>query len=128
LYGDNRKYTVLLVVPEWSELRAWAIRSKIPGVTEATTPEGLMTESAVISLLASEIEGASLSIKSYERPARFDIIIEPFSPENQMLTPKLSIRRNNVFSTFKVLIDSLYTAEGGYKLKVSSASKADNEM
>ena len=51
-------------------------------------------------------------MKSYERPNRWLPIVHAFSQENQMLTPKMSLRRVNVTSTYKDKIDALYAGKG----------------
>ena len=129
LYGDNHKSTVLLVVPEWSEIRSWGIKNKLAGVTTESSAAQLSNEPAVITLLTNEIQSASNVLKSFERPVRFDIIEEPFTQENAMLTPKLSVRRQNVLKTYQDKIDKMYHNAGGYVLRVPASYKelADKE-
>lgn len=52
-------------------------------------------------------------LKSYERPAMWTAITQPFSQENQMLTPKLSLRRANILKAFQPLVDQLYHEDQG---------------
>lgn len=47
-------------------------------------------------------------IKRYEQPKDLLLISEPFSAENEMLTPKLSIRKPNVIKFYKDRLDALY--------------------
>ena len=129
LYGDNHKATVLLVVPDWAEIRSWGIKNKIAGITSDSSAAQLSNEPAVITLLTNEIQSASNVLKSFERPVRFDIIEEPFSQENSMLTPKLSVRRQNVLKAYQDKIDHMYRNGGGYVLRVPASFKelADKE-
>jgi long-chain acyl-CoA synthetase len=125
LYGDNKKHTVLLVVPEWAEVRSWALATGVAGITIDSSADTLLSEMAVINLLTSEIQSASNVLKSFERPSRFDIILEPFSQENQMMTPKMSVRRQNVLRAYQDKIDGMYSAADtkGYALKIPLSSK-----
>ena len=116
------------MVPEWTEVRAWAQKnaaktnssssSTSSSISAESSPESLLNEPSVIALLTSEIEGASALLKSFERPSRFDIILEPFNQENQMLTPKMSIRRPVVLRTYQSKLDAMYAGTGGYALRV----------
>lgn len=121
LYGDNRKHTVVLVVPEWAEVRAWAIKN-IPNTPADVSVAALAAEPAVMTLLSTEIEAAINVLKSYERPQRFEVIQEAFSQENQMLTPKMSIRRANVLKAYGDRVEAMYAGTGGFKLKVGHAT------
>lgn len=89
----------------------------------------MSNEPAVITLLTNEIQSASNVLKSFERPVRFDIIEEPFTQENAMLTPKLSVRRPNVLRAYQDKLDKMYQNAGGYMLRVPASYKelADKE-
>jgi long-chain acyl-CoA synthetase len=54
----------------------------------------------------------STGIKGFERPAQWLPLVHPFSQENQMLTPKMSLRRVNVLAAYKDKIDALYAGQG----------------
>ena len=47
-------------------------------------------------------------MKSFERPSKWIYTLEPFTQENQFLTPKMSLRRNNILKVFMPQIDALY--------------------
>ena len=47
-------------------------------------------------------------IKKYEQPKKYLLLPEPFSAANDMLTPKLSIRKPNVIKAYKEAILGLY--------------------
>ena len=47
-------------------------------------------------------------IKKYEQPTDWVLASEPFSAENEMLTPKLSIRKPNVIKAYQGRLDALY--------------------
>ena len=46
--------------------------------------------------------------KTYEQPKKYLLLPEPFSAANDMLTPKLSIRKPNVIKAYKDAILGLY--------------------
>ena len=55
-------------------------------------------------------------MKSYEKPRRWTAIAQPFTQENQMMTPKLSLRRANILSAYDKLVYQLYDESVGFEL------------
>ena len=51
-------------------------------------------------------------LKSFERPSQWLPVAQPFSQENQMLTPKMSLRRANVLAAYQDKVDALYAGKG----------------
>ena len=58
-------------------------------------------------------------MKSYERPYRFAFLDEPFTQENQLLTPKMSLKRPNIVNKYKDLIAEVYSGKRGQQLAIS---------
>jgi len=113
VYGDNKAFNVALLVPEIAEIRSWAARQKINAPDDAT----LMQTAEVKALLSDELVSTSAMMKSFERPLRWTHILEPFTQDNQMLTPKMSLRRNNVLKVHGALITDLYSGAAGVQLQ-----------
>ena len=63
-------------------------------------------------LIGAEIERANRGAPSYEQIRRFDILPEPFTLENGMLTPTLKPRRGRISMIHKQLIEALYARIG----------------
>jgi len=123
LFGDNKIHTVLLVVPELAELRAWATKQGIASAAGESL-EQIVRHAQVVQLLSSEIASASVALKTYERPLRWAPMAEPFSQENQMLTPKMSLRRVQILRAHQGLIDGMYAGTVGFHALAPSAEKA----
>ena len=68
-------------------------------------------------------------MKSYERPRVWLATHEPFTPDNFMLTPKLSLRRNNVHNYYQNAIDKAFLGgsdSAGVEVpRISGATTAD---
>jgi long-chain acyl-CoA synthetase len=64
----------------------------------------------VMELLLKDLERVlnEHDIKKYEQPKDLLLISVPFSADNEMLTPKLSIRKPNVIKAYKEQLDALY--------------------
>jgi long-chain acyl-CoA synthetase len=105
VYGDNRLYNVALVVPDFDALAGWA---KEHGITD-TSPTALAANAQCHALIGEEIKKYSAEWKGFERAQKWALLTEDFSGENDLLTPKMSIKRRNVVKRYQQLLDSLYT-------------------
>jgi long-chain acyl-CoA synthetase len=110
LYGANRPHNVALLVPDWV-----AIRTEL-SISSDVTEEALANDERVKNLIDTEIKASCYKLKKFEIPTKW-AIVAPFTAANNMLTPKMSIRRHQVIQTYADLIAHLYGDE------VSSAQK-----
>ena len=55
-------------------------------------------------------------MKNFEAPRVWMYLEEPFTAENQMLTPKMSLRRKNVLEMYMPLINDMYAGNAGFKV------------
>jgi long-chain acyl-CoA synthetase len=101
LCGANREFNVVLLVPEWP-----SIRSKL-GVADSMSEEELANDERVKELIDSEISSTCGRIKKYEIPQQW-AFVAPFTVANDMLTPKMSIRRHKVIQTYGDVISYMY--------------------
>jgi long-chain acyl-CoA synthetase len=115
LYGDNKPHTVVLVVGDAIELRAWGQKQGLPFTDESNLSDMVKYEE-VLKLLGDELKAVSGTLKAYERPKQWIALEEAFSPDNQMLTAKLSIRRNNIMAAYSSIIDDLYSGSKGHDI------------
>lgn len=104
LDGANRLYNVALIVVDEESLGDWL---KTKGISR----DGALTNPQVIQLYKDEIARFGNSLKSYELPRAIALIDEEFTPENDMLTPSLKVKRRKVHEKYGDLIQSLYTEE-----------------
>lgn len=113
LFGDNKPNNVLLVVPDILELRPWAVAAGLLSAkdSEAANLATLLALPAVTAALTAQIEEKTRVIKSYERPARWLPLADPFTQDNQLLTPKMSMRRNNILKKYSAEIEDLYVGD-----------------
>lgn len=101
LVGANRPHNVVLIVPEWEALRTEF------GVSPEVSEDELANDERIKELIDAEIQMSCFNIKKFEIPTKW-AFVAPFTVANDMLTPKMSIRRHKVQETYKDLIDSLY--------------------
>lgn len=58
-------------------------------------------------------------IKKYEIPSRLLLLETPLSIENEMLTPKLSIKRHIVMKHYGPAVEKLYSDKSGSKVHMA---------
>jgi long-chain acyl-CoA synthetase len=102
LHGANKPHNVALVVLNQVNLAKWAER-------EGVTLGDPLKNPKVGELIRGELEKHSKDFRGYERPRGFALISEDFTVENGMLTPKMSVRRNEVLKRYQATLDNLYT-------------------
>lgn len=112
LFGDNKPHNIALVVGDVLEIRAWGQKQGLPFTADTTLADMLQHEE-VLKLLGDELKAVSGTLKSYERPKQWMPLEQIFSQDNQMLSAKMSIRRNNVLAEYSPMIDDLYTGKQG---------------
>ena len=104
LHGSNKPHNVALVVPDMPALEKWAQETGVTLGDVAYNPR-------VKQLLAAELERYSAGFKSYERPKDLLVTTEDFTQANNLLTPKMSLKRRNVMQKYEAALDGLYTRQ-----------------
>lgn len=115
--GANRPHNIAVIVPDWV-----AIRSAL-GIAYDIDEEELVNNDRVRGLITSEIKLNCYKIKRYEVPQNF-LIVSPFTASNNMLTPKMSIRRHVVIKTYEGMIEDFYNGniQEGFQFDESKAA------
>jgi long-chain acyl-CoA synthetase len=117
LCGANRPYNIALLVPEWT-----AIRRHFAFDSDKDSEEDMANDPRVLSLIAEEMERNCASLKKFEIPQKW-AFVAPFTAANNMITPKMSIRRHKVMEAYEDVISLLYddtlvapsNADGAYR-------------
>ena len=93
VYGENKPYNIALIVPEKDKLNE----------------ENLLTID-LDQFYIDEIKSISKNknIKNYEVPKKVILLDEEFTLQNNLLTPKMSIKRPKVIEKYQNVIDNLY--------------------
>jgi long-chain acyl-CoA synthetase len=99
--GANRPHNVALLVPEWPVVR------KELGIEDDVTDDELANDIAVRELIDNEIIDSCAKLKKFEIPKEW-AFVAPFTAANNMLTPKMSVRRHKVMDAYEELIAWMY--------------------
>lgn len=106
IYGANRPYNVCLVVPDFEALTEWAQKHAIADLS----PESLIEHPQINSKIGEELHHFGTELRGYERPKKWMLSTEDFTVDNELLTPKLSVKRKNVLAKYQEQLDALYDA------------------
>lgn len=102
--GDNRKFIMCLVNPDYENLLPWA---KEKGVRSETLEE-ICEYKVIRDLLEQEVGDRTAKFANFEQPKKIVIISEPWTIDSGELTPKLSLRINVIQEKYKDLIERTY--------------------
>jgi len=103
LYGEGKPYLVALVVLNPDVWKAVAEKMGI----RPDMPESL-TDSKVEAKVLRRIARNLSSFPAYAKVNRALLLRDPWTIDNGLLTPKLSLKRNKVVEMFATQIDELY--------------------
>ncbi len=104
VYGMNKLFNVALIVPDFAAIRAWGAEHGVSG-----TDAELCANDKVRQKIRAELDVQQQSVfKGYERVKDFRLISEEFTVDNDMLTPKMSMKRRNVVKAYQHLLDEMY--------------------
>jgi long-chain acyl-CoA synthetase len=101
VFGANRRYDVVLVVPDAQAIAEWAAR-------EGRTLGELSADPAVHRLLTDEVKERTQGFPRYEVPRKLAVLTEDFTLENGLLTPTLKLKRQKAAERFAAVIERLY--------------------
>jgi long-chain acyl-CoA synthetase len=109
LWGDNKPHNVCIVVPDFPALAAWAHEQ---GVAD-TEPAALCADERAHAKIGEELARFARDFKGYEKPRAWALVPEEFTVENDLLTPKMSVKRRNVVDRYAAVLEGLYEAAAG---------------
>ncbi len=111
MLGDRRPFPIMLVVPDFEALAAWAAQEGIP----QCEPARLVSLPEVHAKVEREVGEVLRDLAKYEMPKKLLLLPRDFSIEAGELTPKLSVRRRVVEQHHAAAIEALYAEEGKAK-------------
>jgi long-chain acyl-CoA synthetase len=101
--GDKRPHLVALLVPDADFARRWARENK-----SSDDLSVLAADDGFHRALAAAVDRVNKMLSKLEKIRRFALVPEPFTIENEMLTPSLKIRRHKIRERHGAALDALY--------------------
>ncbi len=103
VYGDRQPYLVGLLVPDMEWARQWAMKN-----SPTDKMEELVDNRDFRKALETAVERVNETLSNIERVRRHIITLEPFSIENEQLTPTMKIRRHVIRKIYGKKLDAMY--------------------
>lgn len=104
VYGENRAFTVCLVVPDFVAVEAYAEKNHLPKDMDL-----LMEREEIISMISNGItDQLKKKYGGYEIPKKFVFLKDNFTLENGLLTQTMKLKRRLVVDKYKEQIEALY--------------------
>jgi len=104
VFGDKRPHLVALIVPDENFAAAWA-KDNGPG---DFSPTALTEDAEFRKTISAAIDRVNGDLSVIERIRRFTMVAEPFTIDNEMMTPTLKIRRHVIKQLYGKRLEELY--------------------
>jgi long-chain acyl-CoA synthetase len=106
LYGDRRKFPIILIVPNFDNLERWARERNLSYGSRAQ----LIGMPDVKAKVEREVMSSLHDLAKFETPKKVVLLENDFTIESGELTPTLKVKRRVIEKTYKDQIDAAYTA------------------
>jgi long-chain acyl-CoA synthetase len=103
VYGDARPYIVALLVPNEHWRQTWAEAHGKPGDSAE-----LAADTDFRAALREAVEQVNKGLAVFEKIRRFTVAHEPFTTDNEMMTPTMKLRRHKILERYGKQIAALY--------------------
>ena len=103
IYGDHKNFLVAIIVPSEEFIKEWSEKNNIKkSLIELSSNNDFQSSMSKI------IEKINNNLSLIEKVRKFIIAKEPFTVENEMMTPTLKIRRFQVIGKYGDDLEGLY--------------------
>jgi long-chain acyl-CoA synthetase len=103
VFGDRRPHLVALLVPNPDWVKTWARTNG-----KSTEIVALSNDSEFLKALSVAVDEVNRSLSIIEKVRRFALAAEPFTIENQQITPTLKMRRHVIIRAYRPVLEALY--------------------
>lgn len=105
--GNNRKYVIVLVVPDYENLIPWARKNGLVSDEHSV----LVREPKVHTLLRGEVERFTRGFAHHEQPKKVVILAKEWTIDSGELTPTLKVRIKEIERNYKEVINRAYSED-----------------
>ena len=103
--GDGEKYAAALLVPAFTELRAWARKQQLPA---DPSDAALAAHAQVRQLYEQLVQQTNKAFAQWEQIKKIDLLPALWSVEAGELTPTLKVRRKVISDRYRQRIEALF--------------------
>ena len=102
--GENQKFAGALIIPSFSDLKAWCEHEKIP----YTSNEEMVKNPEVLKRFAKEVNDLNKSFGETEKIKKHVLLADEWSIANGLLTPTLKAKRKLITAKYKDVIEKMF--------------------
>lgn len=104
--GDDRKFISALIYPDFEELnrRVEDADLDLNGIDD----KSLIAEPKIKGWIQREVDRINENFASHEKIKKFRLVTEEWTPENDLLTPSMKLKRRNLLEYYQDTIESIY--------------------
>jgi long-chain acyl-CoA synthetase len=106
IIGDRRKFPLVIVAPQFSELETWA---KEKGI-QYSSREALVEDSRVQELYKGIVAEVNGKLAQFEKLKKIIIVPDEFTLANGSLTPTLKLKRRVIEERYRQRIEEAYSS------------------
>lgn len=106
IVGEKRPFLIALIVPDFTKLKEFA---SAHGIT-AESNRQLIGDKAILAIYEKLLRTISRQLATHEKVRKFLLVEEPFTVDNELMTPTLKLKRKDIIRKFSQEIDSLYNS------------------
>jgi long-chain acyl-CoA synthetase len=103
--GSDQKFIAALFVPNFEAIERWAASE---GIDLSDDPAEVCADERVREYVREEVDRVNQTLPKPERIKEFRLIPLEWSPDNDLLTPSMKIKRRNVIDRFEAQVDDIY--------------------
>ena len=105
IVGDRLPYLAALIVPDFEELRPWALRQGI----SLPDDKALINEKKVQQLIRNELDHHTECYGKVEKIRRFHLLADEWTQDTGELTPTQKVKRQVIVDRYGELIEKMYS-------------------
>jgi long-chain acyl-CoA synthetase len=102
VYGDGKKYLTAMV-----DINEGVARQRLEQ-SGFRVEGGVRQHPQVTQWVQERLDATSTQLASYESIKRFCIAPEPFTLENDLITPSMKVKRAKVYQTYREIFEAMY--------------------
>lgn len=107
--GDRKPYLVGLIVPDPEWARQWAVANDLASEGDESPDLGKLSDNPAFCRAVMEVvDRVNMRLSVTEKVRRITLAPEPFTVENEMMTPTLKIRRHKIRAVYGDRLERLY--------------------
>jgi long-chain acyl-CoA synthetase len=108
IVGDNQAFVAALFVPNLAAIEHWADEE---GIDLPEAPDAICRDEQVREYVQGEVDAVNETLSTSEQIKEFRLVPVEWTPDNDLLTPSMKIKRRNVLAEFEEQVRDIYGAD-----------------